>query len=247
MARDRLRRIASYLFGAFVCAELIYLPLANLIQRCPRQMPPVPDEILGRLQREGRATESDTGQAVLDDVGAACDRYGEATAQGQNWSLFAPRFGEAGTFLTLEVTTADGPVELRSRFEPADPDHYVRFDVVDYRVFYREMSFALVYWVWKPDSFEKQGPEWRTAIREHVAAFRHTLPAYVRWRLDRELPGANVRGVVMAVRVFPTPKPGETRSAPVTLPLAEWVPERPRDVLAFDPVAQLFGPDPPTR
>jgi hypothetical protein len=247
MARNRCRRLAPYLLGAFVCAELVYLPLANLLQLFPRRMPPVPDEILGRLQREGRSTESEAGQAVLDNVGAASDRYGEATAQGQNWSLFAPRFGEAGTFLTLEVATAAGPVELRSRFEPADPDHYVRFDVADYRVFYREMSFALVYWVWKPDSFATQGAEWRDAIREHVAAFRHTLPAYVRWRLDRELPGVAVRDVVVAVRVFPTPKPGESRPAPATLPLAKWVPEQPGEVTAYDPVAQLFGPDPPKR
>jgi hypothetical protein len=240
-------RLLSYLLGAFICAELIYLPLANILQLFPRQMPPVPDEILGRIQREGRSTESDTGQAVLDTTGAASDRYGEATAQGQNWSLFAPRFGDAGTFLTLEVTTAAGPVELRSQFEPADLDHYVRFDFVNYRLFYREMSFALVYWFWKPDSFATQGPEWRDAIREHVAAFRHTLPAYVRWRLGRELPGTDVREVIVAVRVFPTPKPGESRPAPVTLPLARWVPERPGEVLAFDPVAQLFDPALPRR
>lgn len=247
MARDRFRRVASYLLGAFVCAELIYLPLANLLQLFPRQMPPVPDEILGRIQREGRSTESDTAQVVLDSTGAVCDRYGEATAQGQNWSLFAPRFGDSGTFLTLEVTTADGPVELRSPFEPTDPDHYVRFNFVDYRVFYREMSYAFVYWFWTPDSFETRGPQWREEIREHVAAFRHTLPAYVRWRLERELPGADVREVIVAVRVFPTPKPCESRSVPTTLPLAQWVPERPGEVTAYDPVTRLFSSDPPTR
>src|SRR3954466_10630591 len=118
-------RLASYLLGAFVCAELIYLPLANVLQLFPRRMPPVPDEILGRIQREGRSTESEAAQTALDSAGAACDRHGEATAQGQNWSLCAPRFGEGGPFLALEVTTAAGPVELRSRFEPADVDHYV--------------------------------------------------------------------------------------------------------------------------
>jgi len=110
MAHDQLRRPASYLLGAFVCAQLVYLPLANLLQLFPRKMPPVPDEILGRLQLEGRSTDSEIGQAILDDTGSVCDHYGEATAQGQNWSLFAPRFGEAGTFLALEVTTAYGPV-----------------------------------------------------------------------------------------------------------------------------------------
>jgi hypothetical protein len=246
MAQPRTRRLAAYLLGAFVCAELIYLPLANVLQLFPRRMPPVPDEILGRLQREGRSTRSDAGQVALDSVGAVSDRYGEATAQGQNWSLFAPTFGQAGTFLALQVTTADGPVELRSRFEPADPDHYVRFDVVNYRFFYREMSYAIVYWDWTPGAFAAQGPEWRDAVRRHVGTFPHTLPAYVRWRLDRELPGAAVREVIVAVRVFLPPKPGEGRPAPVTLPLARWAPERPVEVTAYDPVTQLFDRDPPT-
>lgn len=240
MARPVIRRLASYLLGAFVCAELIYLPLANLFQFFPRQMPPLPDEMLGRIQPEGRSTGSDDAQAVLDGCGAVCDRYGEVTAQGQNWSLFAPRFGEAGTFLTLQVSTANGPIELRSRFEPADPDHYVRFNLTDYRVFYREMIYAVAYWHWTPGSFEAQGPDWRDAIREHVGAFRHTLPAYVRWRLDQEPPGTDAREVVVAVRVFLPPKPGEARPAPVTLPLAKWAPERPGEVWAFDPVTGGF-------
>ena len=234
------RRLASYLLGAFVCAQLVYLPLANLLQVFPRRMPPVPDEVLGRIQREGRSTDNEGAQAALDAVGSASDRYAEVTAQGQSWSLFAPTFGEAGTFLTLQATTATGPVELRSRFEPADPDHYVRFNLVDYRVFYREMSYAFVYWRWTPESFSKQGPAWRDAIREYVAAFRHTLPAYVRWRLDRELPGVDVREVTVAVRVFPPPKPGEKRPDPVTVPMAKWTAERPGEVLAYDPVTGGF-------
>ena len=207
-------RLASYLLGAFVCAELIYLPLANVLQLFPRRMPPVPDEQLGRLQREGRSTESDAGQAALDAVGAASDRYGEAAAQGQNWSLFAPRFGEAGTFLTLQVTTDDGPAELRSRFEPTDPAHYVRFNLADYRVFYREMSYALVYSTWAPESFAVQGPEWRrrsgSTSGRSPTRYRPTSAA----RLNRELPGVDVREVVVAVRVFLPPKPGEARRGP---------------------------------
>ena len=235
-----LRRLASYLLGAFFCAQLVYLPLANLIQPLPRRMPPVPDEILGRIQREGNATDNEAAQTALDSVGAVCDRYGEVTAQGQNWSLFAPAFGEAGTFLTLQATTARGPVELRSRFEPADPDHYVRFNLVDYRVLYREMSYAIAYWHWRPDSFATLGPVWRDAIREHVAAFKHTLPAYVRWRLDRELPGIAVSEVTVAVRVFLPPKAGENRPDPVTLPLAKWSAQRPGEVMAYDPVTNTY-------
>src|SRR5262245_13907355 len=110
-------RIASYLLGVFVCAQIVYLPLANIIQRVPRRMPPLPDEMLVRHQCEGEVTTSEPVQSAIDAIGTATDRWGELTAQNQGWSLFAPRFGAAGTFLTLQVTAADGTTtELRSRF-----------------------------------------------------------------------------------------------------------------------------------
>jgi hypothetical protein len=235
-----VRKLAAYFLGAFVCAELVFLPLSNILQRVPRRVPPPPDEMFAPLRREGRATDSDVAQAAIDATGTACDRWMEATAQGQPWSLFAPRFGRNGTFLTLQVKTASGPVEMRSRFEPADVNHYVRYDLTHYRQFYREVSYSIVYWMWQPDSFDRQGPEWRDAIREYVGTFKHSLPAYVRWRLDGELPRADVREVIVAVRVFLPPKPGDVRPEPATLPLARWVPERPGEVAPYDPVSRQF-------
>src|SRR5215210_2943156 len=123
MRSPRLTRLASYLLGAFVCIELVYLPLSNATQRVPRRMAPLPDELLTRFDREGRVTEVESVQSAIDATGTACDRWGELTAQAQGWSLFAPRFGENGTFVTLQVTGTDGTTgELRSQFEPADPD-----------------------------------------------------------------------------------------------------------------------------
>jgi hypothetical protein len=235
-----LRRITSYLLGAFVCVQLVYLPLANFLQRVPRQPDPLPDEILGRLQVERRASETDGVQGSIDAAGKACDRWAQLTAQGQGWSLFAPRFGEAGTFLTLDVISTDGThTELRSRFEPVDPSHYVRFDVLNYRLFYREMSYALVYSLWTPDSFEKEGKEWREAIRDYVTVYRRSLSAYVRWRVKSELPSTAVREVLVNVRVFLPPKPGEsTRPAPIVVPFAKWTGN---ELMPFDPVTAQYG------
>ncbi|HEY2909268.1 MAG TPA: hypothetical protein VGI99_03430, partial [Gemmataceae bacterium] len=75
-----LRRLGSFLLGAFVCAELVYLPLANFLQRVPRQPDLLPQEILGRHQREGRATGSDSLQSAIDSTGKICDRWAELTA-----------------------------------------------------------------------------------------------------------------------------------------------------------------------
>jgi hypothetical protein len=244
MAKSFLYRLGSYLLGAFVCAQLVYLPLANLIQLFPRRMPPLPDEVPSRLQREGRSTESDAGQAVLDNVGMACDRWAQVTAQAQGWSLFAPRFGEAGTFLTLQVQTEAGPIELRSRFEPSDVDHYVRFDITHYRLFYRENSYAMLYWTWTPESFAERTADWRDAIRERVAAYPHTLPAYVRWRIGEELPGVAVREVIVAVRVYLPKKPGEARPDAVTVPIGKWLPDDPSHVIPFDPVTTSYPASP---
>jgi hypothetical protein len=232
-----LRRVGSYLLGVFVCVELVYLPLSNFIQFVPRHPTPLPDEILGRLQREGQATDVKPVQAAIDNTGHACDRWAEATGQAQGWSLFAPP-PAAGTFLTLEVIAQDGTrTELRSRFEPADVDHFVRFDVLNYRLFYREMSYAIVYSQWKPDSFAKQGEEWRQAIDEHVTTFRRSLSAYVRWRIASELHGTSAREVFVNVRVFLPPNDG-TRPEAATVPLARWDGER---VVPFDPVTGRFA------
>src|SRR5215510_7072897 len=104
-----ITRLTRYLLGTFICVQLVYLPLANILERIPRSPDPLPDEILGRRnQREGRAVNSDSVQSTIDTVGVACDRWADGTGQTQGWSLFAPRFGEAGTFLTLIVTAKDG-------------------------------------------------------------------------------------------------------------------------------------------
>ncbi|HKB02441.1 MAG TPA: hypothetical protein VKD90_09480 [Gemmataceae bacterium] len=245
MRSPRLTRVASCLLGVFVCIELVYLPLSNAIQRVPRRMAPLPDELLTRFDREGRVTDVEPVQSTIDVTGTACDRWGQLTAQGQGWSLFAPRFGENGAFVTLHVTATDGTTtELRSRFEPADPDDFVRLDLTNHRLFNREGSYAIVYAMWTPDSFAARGEDWRRAIAETVTTFRRSLSAYVRWRLREEYTGPAVREVAVAVRVFLPPSNG-TRPPPLAIPVAKWVPDRPDQLVPFDPVTGTF-PVPPS-
>jgi hypothetical protein len=240
MRYPRLRRLASYLLGAFVCIELVYLPLANVIQRVPRRMPPLPDEIRTRFDREGQVTYFEPAQCAIDATGTACDRWGELTAQSQLWSLFAPRFGENGTFLTLQVTGTDGTTtELRSRFEPANVDDYVRVDVTHHRLFNREGTFGIIYSLWTPDAFETRSEDWQRTIREWVTGFRRSLSAYVRWRLHEQYASKDIREVVVAVRVFLPPKNG-SRPPALAIPLAKWTQDRPDQLTPFDPVSGGF-------
>ena len=141
MAQPLPRRLASYLLGAFVCAELVYLPLANLIQLAPRQMPPFPDELLGRLQRRG-ADDGLRGRAGRDR-GGRLRRRPVGRGHGPGAELVAVRppvrgggdLSRAGsndrrrTGRAAEPVRAGGPGPLR----PHRPVHY--------RLFYREMSY----------------------------------------------------------------------------------------------------------
>jgi hypothetical protein len=162
------------------------------------------------------------------------------TAQSQLWSLFAPRFGENGTFLTLQVTGTDGTTtELRSRFEPANVDDYVRVDVTHHRLFNREGTFGIIYSLWTPDAFETRSEDWQRTIREWVTGFRRSLSAYVRWRLHEQYASKDIREVVVAVRVFLPPKNG-SRPPALAIPLAKWTQDRPDQLTPFDPVSGGF-------
>jgi hypothetical protein len=51
--------------------------------------------------------------------------------------------------------------------------------------------------------------------------------------------GVEAREVIVAVRVHLPPKDGQ-RPAPVVVPLAQWTPERPDELVPFDPVKGTF-------
>ena len=240
MCSPRLTRLASYLLGAFVCIELVYLPLSNLIRRVPRRMAPLPDELITRFDREGQVTDFEPFECGFDVTGGACDRWGQLTAQGQGWSLFAPRFGENGTFLEPPRDGQRGSTtELRSRFEPADPDDYVRIDLTHHRLFNQEASFAILYALWTPDSFTTRGEDWRQAVREWVTTFRRSLSAYVHWRLREEHSASSARGHRRRSRLPAAQE--RLAAAGACHPLGEMGIHRPDELTPFDPVTGGFA------
>jgi hypothetical protein len=243
-----MTRLISYLLGGFICWELVFLPLSNFWLLVPREMPPLPSEILSQYQRTGRATPNDTVQAGAEAVGQVSDAWAYGTGQIPGWLLFAPVFPEAGAFLNMRLETADGQIaERRSPFEPEDAARYVRFQPVEHRLFNREILYAIVYAGWKPDSFRTRGPEWKDAINEHVLAFRPSLCRYVQWQI-REWKAANpeaaVTRVLIGVRVYGTNPIGADpiRAEPVLVPLARWDADKPDDLTAYDPTTVKYRP-----
>jgi hypothetical protein len=242
--------IKSILLGLFVLFQLIYLPLSNLIQFVPRDMPKPTGEFDIRKQREGTVTDNQQIQGAINGVGTFLDRYGELSGQVQYWSLFAPEFGRQTIFPVVEFEFGDGDERYRMRFEPhylrTDPSSYLRWPRPDSRLVGYEFLLASVYWDYSEDSLRENGPVWRDAIREHVRRQQKPLDAYFRFSLamlKRQHPDLpEPHAGVLRVWIHPSPKPGESNRPPAySMPLARGTPQS--AIEAYDPIEKSFVPD----
>ena len=249
----RSHRWRSVLLGSFVLFQFIYLPLANLMQLVPREMPEPHGELDIRVQREGTFSRVRAVQESANGLGTLFDRYGELTGQVQAWSLFA-QFGTHSLFPVVECSFVDRvnftEITIEPNWMPDDPDRYFRWPTANSRLYGYEFLLAAIYWRYSEESLREHGPEWRRALSERVRDQRKSFEAYFRWNLkllrtnypDRPLPET----MVLNVRVFPSPPPGETlRPASFLLPLARWYPERTPQpgflpIEAYDPLTKQF-------
>jgi hypothetical protein len=248
--------VRSILLGLFVLFELVYLPLSNLLQFVPREIPTPTGEFDIRKQREGTVTDNRPMQDAINGVGTFIDRYGELSGQVQYWSLFAPEFGRQTIFPVVEFEFGDGAERFRMRFEPhylrTDPANYLRWPRPDSRLVGYEFLLASIYWDYSAESSRDNGPAWREAIREQVRRQQKSLEAYFRFSLamlkrqHADLP--EPRAGVLSVWIHQSPKVGESERPPAfTMPLARWAPDRIADgkrlaVEAYDPVEKTFVP-----
>lgn len=248
--------IKSVLLGLFILFQLIYLPLSNLVQLVPREIPPQKSGLDIRVQRDGRITENRVMQNAVNTVGTAIDRYGQLSGQVQAWSLFAPDFGTQTIHPVVEFEFFDGTDRyLMCSDSPnlrVDPDNYFRWPGSHSRMVGYEFLLCVVYWGFNEDSLQQHGPAWRDAIRRHVLRIQKPLLAYFRLNLAMlkkahpDLP--QPRSATLKVSIHPSPAPGQReRPPPFTMLLARWNPDRKDDptylpVEAFDPVARTFAP-----
>src|SRR5262245_35362448 len=225
------RKVCSWLLGAFICLELVYLPTANALKLVPLHKPIPRGELLDDPQFRAAAARSDW-LTPLDALGSACDRWGELTGQVQGWSLFAPYYGRMASLPVVVLVWRDPPREVRlpSHFSPADaerpggrpPEPRCRLYLYEYRM-------AVAGWSWDPRPLDAQ----TVTLAENAAAqagrLHHSIQAYLRWPLDRHRaahPDDRAPDVVeLRAALYPAPDPQTGIRRPGRdLPIAAWEP-----------------------
>jgi hypothetical protein len=225
------QRVCSWLLGAFICLELVYLPAANALKLVPLRKPVPRSELFDEPQLRAGETRPDW-LAPLDALGAACDRWGELTGQVQGWSLFAPYYGRMASLPVVIFVWRDPPRELRvpSHFAPVDAERPgVRPPEPRCRLYLYEYRMAVAGWSWAPRPLEEQS----LTLAENAAAqarrLHRSIPAYLRWSLDRYRavhPDDRAPDVVeLRAALFPAPDPRTgIRPHGRDLPIAAWEP-----------------------
>jgi hypothetical protein len=245
--------IRSILLGLFVLFQLLYLPLSNVIQLVPRDLPQQHGELDSAVQREGTATSCRPIPVAVNGVGLAIDRWGELSGQAQRWSLFAPDVARQSCFPVITCYCVDRLNYATVTLGPdtaSETDHYFRWPSPLCRLFAYESLLAVVYRNCSEVSLSQRQEEWGAAISERVRQQQNSLQAYFRWNLElfkKRYPDqpAPVE-MVLHVLVMPSPKPGETvRPASFEVPLARWFPKRSPNqeflaVEAYDPTLKDF-------
>jgi len=220
--------IASYLLGAFICWQLLFLLVFNYLQIAlgPIQGLDHPDEKAGAVERAARAVQE------VDQ------RWSELTGQYQAWWLFI-RARRDSTFPLVELRWNDSgrpPVRLQALQEPTDPASYFRPPDADDRRFHYDGNVCLAYNPWHAKALEEQ-PSFdpNQYADDQLKRFRdhdrwRPMLAYMRWRYDvwrAEHPDAPPPDEVLFFhRVYPTPAHDAawTRAAPEERPIARWRP-----------------------
>lgn len=251
-------RIRERLLGAFVCFQLVAIPLGSYIKLVPVRVPEHHGELNGDLQEklpfEKWSSAREPLQTVFDSIAWVSSRWGEVTGQAQCWALFAS-FGKNAAIPVVEL---HWPSEfglpmavIRSHFDPADPNHYFYPPESSCRLFNYEYRTCIFYWIITPDQFSD--PEkYRTMVTENVRDMHRSLVAFMRWRMEKYLADhpdlPKPERVVLKARIIPDPAPGTSRllrPASYDVPLAQWLPDRASEnswlpIDAWDPVDRTF-------
>jgi len=246
-----LRRFAGIGLGAFIIWQLIYLTLANALETAEVVMHRFPEY----SKQYTAALDSSRSGADPTALGGASsliffvDKYGQVTEQPQRWSLFAPNVSDQACFLACELKWEgmEESVWLLSENEPENTASYFRFGGNRLRSIEQNLAIGFT---WTTGESERDAQErWGEQIKDKLAREYDILLAWVTLRveafLDNHINAPSPSEVIVHVRGYEIPTPGERSGAPYSVALARWEPtaEYPEDYLpleAFDPVANEF-------
>ena len=241
--------LRARLLGGLIVWQLLFIPLANVLDFFPHREVGR-DEITDfrELPREMLVP-----RPIVEPLSAVTDRWAQLTGQYQMWWLFAPEFPPQATFPTVELRWPDRPsVQLRSIFEPADPNAYCRLPGRNDRLFQYEVHLGLGLVYWNEAEARPQVDAWRDLYRSVVARQWKSMRAYLRWRLreyqaghpDDPLPSE----MILSMRIYPTRLPGQSlqpAAGAIEQPLARWHPSaavaaNTLPLEAYDPFSREF-------
>lgn len=253
------RRVLAVAVGLFATWQLVFIPLANLIDFVPRRLGPPLEPVSDNYQARGTFTTIESLQRAADYTGAVLDAWGELSGQEQGWSMFTPGMPPYTVAPAVEFRFASGPSDtVLSPYEPLDKENpRPRPMLVNARPLHVESQFVFPAWFAPPEELARgpvppegfaQLPEVYRSLPGAARKWRALICAYLAWRLkeyraahpDRPEPVE----VVLKHRFIPTPHPGHPRvwTQPVVeRPYALW---RPADgsYEVYDAVEKRFVP-----
>jgi hypothetical protein len=247
ISRSTLARTQGYLLGGFAVAQLMYLIAANLLPLLP-QRGATTGEMTDDFTLSGRTFASDYLQTPLETANALTRKYGEASGQMQNWALFAPGIARQATFPVVELQWNDGQiprvVQLTSDFEPADPQHFARFDLSRSRLFNYEFRMTQPVWFCTDESLASSPELWQDWLAERARRQQRSLTAYLRWKVRsyaKQHPGEpQPTAAVLYVRCYPIALPGIAVDADARPQQRPFVRLNSTEFEVFNPVTNQF-------
>lgn len=210
--------LRSILLGLFVLWQLLFMLGESTCQ------------LVGTVTPE----ENSNVRTVLHPFCLVTGAYARLTAQGEHWGMFTPRPAPHSAYLVVELydDAGAGPtLVLSDLLEPEDLDDYWQPLGSSDRLLKYQFELVKPSLVIDDAELRRLFPaESREFVFDVVRKNWQLIRAYLLWRLRKyeEDHGAvkPPASMVLAVKAYRTPLPGQSQSArskPVLLPYARWV------------------------
>jgi hypothetical protein len=104
----KLRAVLGVLLGLFILAQMIFLPVANLLGFLPTLRDNLRNTAWAQALAPDWLDKKGNAEEILTNAGDVSQRWQEITGQPESWSLFAPDVADDIWFLRVEMNWQDG-------------------------------------------------------------------------------------------------------------------------------------------